>query len=253
MFGLSSSGKDQIASIVEELFDNIALQLIGAIPEIKGKKSLIISSRQNYGLPELFVQAMANKPLNSIEADSLKSFLSSANGYINTLKSKAKTNIAERIDALARDSKLKNTKMTDQEVKDIVSDEMGKAKSHMKSIAEAEGTKVRNLGTLMNISRLSSQVGDDDPTVYFIVVRDNVTCKECIRLHLNPDGTPRLWKFSDLSYAYHKRGQDFPSIAGLHNWCRCTLTYLPKNWGFDKKGHIKYISDGHDEYNKKKK
>src|SRR5271170_5885692 len=112
MFGLSSSGKDQIANIVEELFDNIALQLIGAIPEIKGKKSLIISSRQNYGLPELFVQAMANKPLNAIESDSLTSFLTSANGYIDTLKSKAKTNIAERIDSLARDSRLKDTKMT---------------------------------------------------------------------------------------------------------------------------------------------
>jgi hypothetical protein len=252
MFGLSSSGKGQIASIIEEMFDNIALQLIGAIPQIKGRKTLIITGRQNYGLPELFVQAMANKPLNAIESDSLKSFLSSANGYIDTLKSKAKTGVAERLDALAKDSKLQARRVEAKEVQEIIDDEMKKARSAMIAIAEAESTKVRNLGTLMNISRLSSQVGDSDPTVYFIVVRDNVTCEECLRVHLLPNGTPRLFKFSELSHAYHKRGEDTPSISGLHPHCRCTLTYLGRGYSFDKTGRVKYHSDGYDAYKKQK-
>src|SRR5271169_903295 len=105
MFGLSSTGKERIAGLVEELFDKIALQFIGAIPSVKNRKTLIISSRTNYGLPELFVQAMANKPMNELEKDALKSLLESANGYIDSLKAKAKTNITEGIDALARESK----------------------------------------------------------------------------------------------------------------------------------------------------
>jgi hypothetical protein len=254
MFGLSSAGKARIASLVDDMFDRLALQFIGAIPSLRGKKTMIISGRPHFGLPELFVQAMANKPPNELERDALKSLLDTANGYIETLKSKASTNIAERIDALAREASVKNRKFTEEDVQDILSDEMARSKSQMKAIAEAESTKFRNLGTLMNISRISANLGDNDPTVFFIVVRDNVTCEECKRLHLMPDGvTPRLWKFTELNQGYHRRGMNEPSAFGLHPHCRCTLTYLSPGFGFDKNGKLKYHSEKHDAINRQRK
>ncbi len=253
MFGLSAAGKESVASLVEEMFDKIALQFIGAIPSIKGRKTLIISGRRNYGLPELFVQAMANKQPNEIEQDSLRSMLESATGYIDSLKIKSKTNVTERIDALAREANVKGQKVTHDDVQAIIDEEMGAAKSHLKAIAESESTKLRNLGTLMNISRMAANLGDNDPTVFFIVVRDRETCEECKRLHLMPDGaTPRLWKFSELKQGYHKRGADAPSVFGLHPHCRCTLTYLSQGFGFDKNGRLKYHSENFDAYRKQK-
>src|SRR5271165_561631 len=156
MFGLSSSGKEQVSALIEEMFDRLALELIGATPSIRGRKAFLISSRKDFGLPELFVQAMANKPPNSLESDAMRGFLESATGYIDSLKSKTMANVTEQIDALARESNARDTKMLKEDVDAIFSEQMRKAKAAMKAIAESEATKMRNAGALMNISRLAA-------------------------------------------------------------------------------------------------
>ena len=254
MNGISSSGKEQIAAVVEDMFDNIALQFVGDIPKLRNKKKLVISSKRNFGLAQLFVQAMQNKTPNPVEQDVLKSLLESAYGYVESLKSRTKSNVTERIDGLVREANLNNRKPDEQEIRDILAEELQKAKSHMKAIAESEATKLRNLGTMMDISRVASSLGDEDPTVFFVVVKDGVTCKECVRLHLMPDQiTPRLWKFSELKQGYHKRGEDNPSAFGLHPHCRCTLTYLSAGFGFDRMGKVSYRSEDYDAYGKQRK
>ena len=73
-------------------------------------------------------------------------------------------------------------------------------------------------------------------------------CNECKRVHLMPDGiTPKVFKLSEVSAQYHKKGENIPSYAGLHPHCRCSLVMLPQNYGF-KKGKISYMTDGYDEY-----
>lgn len=254
MIGVSSSGKEQIADVIEDMFNSIALQFIGDIPKLRNSKRLVISSMPNFGLSHLFVQAMQNKTPNAIEQDVLKSLLESAHGYIESLKNRTKSNITERIDGLAREAKLQNRKMDEREIQDILTDEMSKARSHLKAIAESEATKLRNLGTMMDISRVAANLGDVDPTVFFVVIKDGATCKECVRLHLMPDQiTPRLWKFSELKQGYHKRGEENASAFGLHPHCRCTLTYLSSGFGFDKVGKLTYKSEDYDGYSKQRK
>lgn len=249
MFGISSRSKEALTKIVEGIFDRIALQLIGDIPSLRNKKRLVISSEVNFGLSHLFVQAMANKAPNSLEQGVLKGLLESSNGYIESLKNKTMSNVAERIDGIAREAKLQHRKLSEEEIQVVLDDELGRAQNHMKTIAEAESTKLRNLGTMMDISRVSASVGDEDPTVFFIVVKDNTTCKECLQLHLMEDQvTPRLYKLSELKQGYHKRGEDKPSAFGLHPHCRCTLTYLTRGFGFDKVGKLKYQEEGFDAY-----
>lgn len=250
MFGLSSSGKEAINKVVEDVFDTIALQFIGDIPRLKHKKLLIFNTQRNYGLANLFVEAMSNKSPNIIEQDALKSLLESSYGYIESLKSKTRSNITERVDGLVKESKARGDKATQAEIESVIQEEMTKAKAHMKAIAESESTKVRNVGSAMEISRVAASNGDSDPTVFFVVVKDGATCNECKRLHLNDDGTPRVWKFSQLKQGYHKRGEDVPSAFGLHPHCRCTLTYLSAGFGFDKSGRVTFKTKGHDEHSK---
>lgn len=254
MFGISSSSKEQIAAVVENMFDTIALQFIGDIPKLKGKKTLVISSKRNYGLGHLFVQAMQNKAPNPVEADVLKSLLESAYGYVESLKNRTKSNVTERIDGIVREATLQNRAPNAQAIRDVLQEELAKARSHMKAIAESEATKLRNLGTMMDISRVAANLGDNDPTVFFVVVKDKSTCKECVKLHLMPDQiTPRLWKFSELKQGYHKRGEENPSAFGLHPHCRCTLTYLSQGFGFDKQGKVSYISEDYSAFNRQRK
>lgn len=253
MIGLTSRVKDALSEAVEDLFDRIALDFIGEIPKLKGKKHLVISSQRNFGLPHLFVQAMGNRNPNPVEQDFLKGLLESSHGYIESLKSKTKANIVERIDGLSREASLRKEKMKEDDVQAVITEELAKARSHMIAIAESESTKLRNLGHMMDISRVASDLGDADPTVFFVVFRDQSTCKECIRLHLMPDQTtPRLWKFSQLKQGYHKRGEDNPSAFGLHPHCRCTLTYLSQGFGFSD-GKLKYVSQHYDAFSRQKK
>ena len=254
MIGLSSKLKEAINAVVEDIFDNIALSFIGDIPRLREKKRLIISGEPNMGLAHLFVQAMGNKAPNPLERDVLKSLLESSHGYIESLKSKTKSNVTERIDGLAREAALRKEKMKEEDVQAIIAEELKKAKSHMQAIVESESTKLRNLGSMMDISRVASGIGDSDPTVFFVVVKDKTTCKECIRLHLMPDHvTPKLWKFSELKQGYHKRGEDNASAFGLHPHCRCTLTYLSKGFGFNENGYLTYVSENHDAHSRQKK
>lgn len=253
MFGLTSKIKDALSGAVEDIFDRIALDFIGNIPKLKGKKNLIMSSQANFGLAHLFIQAMGNRTPNPLEQDFLKGLLDSAFGYVESLKSKTKANIVERIDGLSREASLRKEKMKEEDVQAVIAEEMGKAKSHMMAIAESESTKLRNLGHMMDISRVAGDLGDADPTVFFVVFRDQSTCKECIRLHLMPDQTtPRLWKFSQLKQGYHKRGEENPSAFGLHPHCRCTLTYLSQGFGFED-GKLKYMSENFDAFSRQKK
>lgn len=252
MIGLSSSGKEAINKLVEDVFDKVALMFIGDIPRLKHKKLLIFNTQRNFGLAHLFVEAMSNRSPNIIEADVLKSLLESSHGYIESLKAKTRSNITERVDGIVKEAKARGDKVDDEEINEVIEDEMGRAKSHMKAIAESESTKVRNIGSAMEISREAATVGDHDPLVYFVVVKDGATCKECKRLHLMDDGAPRVWKFSELKQGYHKRSDDVPSAFGLHPHCRCTLTYISKGYGFDKSGKITYIGKHHDEFERQR-
>lgn len=249
MYGISSSGKEAINKIVEDVFDRIALQFIGDIPKLKHKKLLLISSHPNLGLANLFIQAMANRTPNPVESDVLKSLLESSHGYIESLKNRTRSNVAERVDGLVKEARLRGEKVSPEQIGEVVAEEMQRAKSHLVTVIESESTKLRNLGTMMDISRVSASVGDRDPSVFFVVVKDNTTCPECIKLHLMPDKvTPRVWKFSELRQSYHKRGEEAPSAFGLHPHCRCTLTYLTEGFGFDKYGKLAFRGNGHDEH-----
>jgi hypothetical protein len=247
MYGISSTGKEAIAIAIEKMFDSLAYKLLGNIPKLRNK-SPFFGSSPNMSLAHIFIQALGGKEPNHLEKDVLRSILNSSFGYIESLKNKTSSNVVEAVDALIKEAKLKDDYVTAGQVAEIISGEMEKARSHMKLIAEAETTKTRNMGHTMEIARKAESQGIDDPTVFFVVVRDNLLCKECKRLHLMPDGiTPKLFKLSSISMGYHKRGDDRPSSCGEHPNCRCSITYLPMGWGF-KNGFVSFISLDYDAF-----
>ena len=247
MYGISSSGKEAIEVAISKMFDSLAYKFLGNIPKLQNK-SPFYGSQSPFSLAHIFVQALDNKEPNHIERDVLRSILSSSYGYIEGLKNKTSSNVTEAVDALVKESKLKNEYVSSAQVADIISAEMDKARSHMKLIAEAETTKTRNMGHTMEILEDAKNEGIEDPTVFFIVVRDGLLCGECKRLHMLDDGiTPRVFKMSELSMGYHKRGEDRPSACGEHPHCRCSLSQLMPGWGF-KAGYVSFIGQNYDEY-----
>lgn len=248
MYGISSSGKESISIAVESMFDRLAYNLLGNIPKLRNKKLEFFGSQPKFSLAHIFLQAMGNREPNIFEKEVLRGILNSSHRFIESLKNKTVSNVVESIDALVKESKIQNSHVSSAQVAELISTQMESARGHMKLIAEAETTKTRNLAHTMEISGDAKNQGIEDPTVFFIIVRDGKACPECIRLHMLPDGiTPKAYKMGDLSMGYHKRGDDRPSACGEHPFCRCSLSQLSPGWGF-KNGFVSFISLNHDEY-----
>ena len=251
MYGISSSGKESIAHNISKMFDVLAFKLLGRVPKLHDKPHLF-DIVTGITLAHLFSQAMGDKQPNQFEKDVIKGILASSFGYIEALKNRTSSNVIESIDGLVKEARANNTYVTNEQISGVFSGEMEKAKSHMKLIAEAESTKTRNVGHTMEIVDKAKDMGISDPSVFFVVVRDKSLCGECERLHMLEDKiTPKVWKMSELSHSYHKRGENRPSSFGEHPHCRCSLTQLPPGWGF-RDGYISFISLEHDEWNKQR-
>jgi hypothetical protein len=219
MYGISSSGKESITIAIERMFDQLAYKLLGNIPKLRDK-SPFFGSSSPFSLAHIFIQAMNNREPNHVERDVLRSILNSSYGYIESLKNRTSSNVTEAVDALVKEAKIKNSHVSSAQVVEIISAQMNKARSDMQLIAEAETTKTRNMGHTMDIARKSAEQGIEDPSVFFIIVRDGKTCNECLRLHMLPDGvTPKVYKMGELSMGWHKRGDDRPSACGEHPHC----------------------------------
>lgn len=251
MKGLSSGGKDRIHDYIEELFDNVAVRFLGGIKKLTQRRHILMHYTGK-SLAHLYFHARnINGRPNEVEKDALKGLLDSAYGFIEGLKGQTRANIVERVDGLIKEAHAKNTQVSEEAVREVMSEELGRAKTKMRAITEGESTKTRNMGSAMGLAEQASNANDGNPSVYFVIVRDGETCKECLRLHMMPDGvTPRVFKLQDLKHGYHKRGEDTPSLFGLHPHCRCTLVYLQPGWGFNEKGFIAYKGKGHDQHKK---
>lgn len=252
MKGLPIKAFEAIERMIKNRFDLISMRFLGIIPEKKKTKQIIFSATKD-NLISLFLQALGTKKPNSIEEQTLKTMIRVASGYLDALRDRSTAKIMHDIDSHVMTQSLKNKSVSINQIDKIVSKEMGKAGNHIKMIVNAESNKAANTGTALQISKLSEKRGEGDPTVFFIVTVDDVTGPEEFILHLLPDRkTPRLWKLSEIGAEYHKVGDPNPKLAGLHPNCRCKLTYLAPNWGFDSNGKIKFIGLDHDEFKKQR-
>ena len=249
MKGLSLKAFDAIEEMIKNRFDSISMQFLGLIPQkIKGKM-ISFSTVKEPNMIGLFLQALGSTRPNQIEEQTLKTMLRVSSGYLDALRDRTSAKIMHEIESQVLNASFKHGKASTKKINGIINKELGRAGSHLKLIVNSESNKAANTGTALQISKLSSEKGEDDPTVFFIVTIDDVTGPDEFRLHLLPDRkTPRLWKLSEIGAEYHKLGDPNPKLPGLHPNCRCKLTYLSKGFGFDAAGLVKFVALDHDEF-----
>jgi hypothetical protein len=73
-------------------------------------------------------------------------------------------------------------------------------------------------------------------------------CKHCKRLHIGPDGHPRVFKLSELeangTNVGRKAANWLPVVGTVHPHCQCQMIRVPDGWGFDEDGSLAPGAEG---------
>jgi hypothetical protein len=242
-----------IHAAVDSMFDKLRQRLLGPAAEFLFGKRMVFRWDPTNTLTGLFNAASEGEGVSPNE-DVLKVMLKIAGGYVDASREKTKAQVTHKVQSFLADA---HNKGVQTDVKTVLGGQIaevwGKMNHDVKRIIETETTVVRNHGIFDAVDRISTASGIEDPNMIFIVVRDQSLCDECKKIHLLPDGiTPRIWKQSEIQAGYHKRGDDSPSVAGLHPNCRCVVTVIMPGYGFTAGGRITYIEPGHDEFKKQR-
>lgn len=236
-----------IESAVSKLFQKLREQTFGD-RHPHGKK-LYIAYKPELTLKGIFDAAATEEGVKPTE-DIFKTLLKISGSYLDAAEAKAKAKMVHAVHSTLQEAAASGVKTNFKTVlTGKLYEVMGEAHRDVRRIMETESTVVRNTSILDGISKVNAAAGIEDPTIFFVTVRDQHRCDECTRLHVQPDGvTPRVWKMSEVPAVYHKRGDPTPKIGGLHPHCRCVLTTLMPGYGFDGAGKVQYKSPGYDEF-----
>lgn len=237
-----------IEAAVEKIFARAKARFSGRVPPNTGK-GIVLSVDPNFSISSLFKLAAKTEGTQPNE-DLLHSIVKIGMAYLDASKEKAKAKMIHDVQTFITDA---HNKGIDTDVETVlggqISDLWGEVTTDIKRIVETETTVARNSSLMDAITKINLSAGINDPTVYFIVVRDNTLCSECKRLHLQSDGvTPKVWKMSEVGAGYHKKGQANPKVGGLHPHCRCILVTLLPGYSFNGSGMVEYKEPGWDEY-----
>jgi hypothetical protein len=246
---LGNTAQDIISRKVDELFERLKARYLGA--SALGDKRIVISTWADpvLSLPGVFRAAAALEGLRGDE-HTLETLVKLASGFLDGARERTKAQVLREVTTFLTQAQ---TSGVETDLQTVLGGSLTKVLAdvtrQVDTIVDAETATAKNLSLMDGITYINAHLGVEDPVVYFIVVHDNELCKECKRLHLLEDGvTPRLWLLSDVKQGYHRKGEDQPSVSGLHPHCRCTMATLMLGYGFTAGGMVTYVAPDHNEY-----
>ena len=123
-------------------------------------------------------------------------------------------------------------------------------------VVTTELTNAHNFGAVDAIIENNVGTAHDEIMVYKQGVLDIKTCKYCKEFWFMPDGSPKVYKLSELiaygSNVGKKQADWTPTVGATHPNCRCRLVELQKSFGF-KNGSITYVGKDHNELKHQRK
>lgn len=110
--------------------------------------------------------------------------------------------------------------------------------AYLKNTISYVSESALNEGKIEEIKSQAGKDGEVDPIVYKVPIQDERLCSHCRRAYLKNDGTPRLFKLSELAAngtnIGRKSNEWLPTLQQLHINCRCLLQYYEEIPGTSK-------------------
>jgi hypothetical protein len=116
-----------------------------------------------------------------------------------------------------------------------------------KRVAITETTNIVNNAMVDRIVKMNGEKSSNEIFVYKRIVNDAAVCKYCLKLHLSSDGTPKIYRLSDVlanGNNIGRKANNWQMVTGsVHPHCRCQLSQLPTGWYFSKEGPLEFIGE----------
>lgn len=235
---------DKINESVDDVYKRIKARFLGTEYQKKG-----IEFRITNALEDFYRDISQREGVTEPNEDNIDTLKRVAESYLDASNSKAKAQVLNTVQGAIREAILTGEKQNiETALQGALSEVWGNATTHVHTILDSEINSTKNISIMDGIVQSNAAVGVEDPVVFFVIVRDGNVCKECVRLHMMPDGnTPRCWYLSEVGHGYHKKGEDNPKMGGLHPHCRCVMTTLMPGFGFNAAGRVTFIATGYSE------
>jgi LAGLIDADG-like domain len=196
----------RIIKIIEE-------RLSSTFESLKSKL-LVISGHSKLNLPGIYTEA-AKESGGFPDLETLQTKIDSVSNSLDSVKYQAINRATKEAEAHLQS----NTDPQPEDVEKVLREAWKDTLSKVKLVVETEATSFRNAGLMEGIIRVAASRNISDPDVAFITSKDASVCPECIRIHTINGTTPRVYKFSEISHGYVKRGTKIPSWHGMHPNC----------------------------------
>jgi len=205
-------------------------RLVALLPEsIRGKLSLSDIEKMSSKL----------KPMTDVEKNAIEYSKIHSGEYIKGLKDTMlkdvrTTIVGQSLEAL-RETMVSSIseRKTVSELKTALFDLFDDRNRDWRRVASTEINNSIQFGIAASIKEASDEEGDQ-----LVFKRPNPdACKHCLRLFLQQDGTPKIFKIGDLAISnVGKKANDWlPTVGGVHPFCHCQLHVVPDGFGFKKR------------------
>ena len=102
--------------------------------------------------------------------------------------------------------------------------------AYLKNTINYVSESALNEGKVEEIKSQAGKNGEDDALVYKVCIYDEKLCSHCRRAYCNSDGSPKLFRLSELAAngtnIGRKPNEWLPTLPALHVNCRCLLQYF---------------------------
>lgn len=236
-----------IGSIVDRIFARVKAKFLGWQPVTMRTTFTPVAS-----LPGMFAAANAEEG-SKPDTDRLARMMHSANEYLDAHKAKAKAKMVREVAATLEEAHAGGIKTDLHTVlQGKVSDVLGETERGVRTVVEEHTQTTKNLGVMDGIIAVNVAADVADPVVAFLVAArlgPDAPCEECLKLHTTGGigSPPRVWLMSELSHGFHKKGDPYPSISGLHPNCRCSMVTVLPGFGFDGTDELHWMGNGYSE------
>jgi hypothetical protein len=141
----------------------------------------------------------------------LENLVGTSQKYLEAAKLKAINTVVKDLEAHLAEEEAP----TATTIQEALKDSFEGVSAGVKRIVETELQATKSFGLLDGIIKANLSSGVDDPIVFWVVVKDDLFCNFCRKVHLMPNGiTPRLWRLSEVNMGYAKKNDNVPSIHG---------------------------------------